>query len=60
MQWFWTDDLAGLLLDTGEVGPEHVSNWIHRPVAYSAPDDAVALEIARFLLGGTTTDVGAA
>jgi hypothetical protein len=56
MQWFWTDDLAVLLLEQGEVSPERVSGWMQRPAAYAAPDDAAPLETARLLLGGTTTD----
>jgi hypothetical protein len=54
MQWFWTDDLAALLIEQGLVGPEPLSAWISRPVAYSATDEADGLELARHLFGDAT------
>ena len=51
MQWFWTDDLAALLIEHGLVGPERLIAWINRPVAYSAADEAEGLEMARHLFG---------
>jgi hypothetical protein len=51
MQWFWTDDLAAMLIEHGLVGPERLNAWTSRPVAYSAPDEADRLEMARHLIG---------
>ncbi|MFZ0491753.1 MAG: hypothetical protein WAM81_00985 [Acidimicrobiia bacterium] len=51
MQWFWTDDLAALLIEHGLVGPEHLIAWTSRPVAYSAAEETDGLEMARHLIG---------
>jgi hypothetical protein len=51
MQWFWTDDLAALLIEQGLVGPERLIAWTSRPVAYSTTDGMDELEMARRLIG---------
>ena len=33
MPWYWTDDLARILIDTGKVDPERARRWISAPVA---------------------------
>ena len=50
MAWFWTDDLARLLIDAGT--PERaLSELLSRPAAVAAPDEAKALEVAKRLAG---------
>ena len=51
MPWFWTDDLADLLIEQEGVRPESLTEWKQRPVAISVPDNAEPLEVARALLG---------
>jgi len=31
--WYWTDDLARILLDAGRISPEEAARLISRPVA---------------------------
>jgi hypothetical protein len=50
MQWFWTDDLAAVLVEHVEVSPERLTSWCQRPVAYAAPEGAEALDVARALI----------
>jgi hypothetical protein len=48
--WFWTDDLARLLIDAGT--PERaLSELLSRPAAVAASDETKALEIAKRLAG---------
>ncbi len=47
MPWFWTDDLARLLAERGEVDASRTRRWSERPVAVSGAD---ALATARQLL----------
>jgi hypothetical protein len=51
MPWFWTDDLADLLIEHDGLRPETVTDWTQRPAALSAPESADALDFARSLLG---------
>lgn len=51
MPWFWTDDLADLLIEHDGLRPESVSEWTQRPTALSLPEGVDALEYARTLLG---------
>lgn len=51
MAWFWTDDLARILIDEGAVGREAVQDWISRPVGIAVAEDADPAQIGRFLLG---------
>ncbi len=46
--WFWTDDLARLLVEDG-VAPDRVADWLRHPVAHAAAE-ADPLEMARRLL----------
>jgi hypothetical protein len=48
--WFWTDDLARLLLDKG-VPAASLSELLSRPAAIAAPDEASALDVAARLAG---------
>ncbi len=48
MAWFWTDDLARLLVDLGE---EALSELVSRPTAIAADGPEEALIIARGLVG---------
>lgn len=52
MPWFWTDDLADLLIDQDGYRPDSLSEWTERPAALAAPDDTDALEFARSLMAG--------
>ena len=51
MPWFWTDDLADMLVEHAGLSPESYAEWIERPTAYSAPDSTDPLEFARSLAG---------
>lgn len=51
MPWFWTDDLAELLLEQADIRPETVAEWTQRPVGLAVPDGAEPLAVARALLG---------
>lgn len=50
MPWFWTDDLADLLVEHAGIRPESLVDWTQRPVALSAPEGLEQLEFARTLL----------
>lgn len=50
MPWYWTDDLARTLIDTGKVDATRVSSWLSAPVAIrSGAEDAES--VAESLLG---------
>jgi hypothetical protein len=51
MAWFWTDDLARILIDEGAVSREGVQDWINRPVGIAGAEDADPAQIGRRLLG---------
>jgi hypothetical protein len=51
MPWFWTDDLADLLVEHDGLSPESVVEWTARPAALAGPDGVDALEFARNLAG---------
>ena len=57
MPWFWTDDLAELLVDHAGVRPETLDEWTQRPVALAVPEGVGPLEFARALLGVETEAV---
>lgn len=48
MAWFWTDDLARMLIDTG-IPERSLSDLLSRPAAVAAVDAEAALEVARRL-----------
>lgn len=48
MAWFWTDDLARMLIDTG-IPERSLSDLLSRPAAIAAGDTESALQIARRL-----------
>ncbi|MDR9450690.1 MAG: hypothetical protein RI637_05665 [Acidimicrobiia bacterium] len=50
MPWFWTDDLADLLIEHDGLRPESVTEWTARPSALAAPASVDALDFARALL----------
>jgi hypothetical protein len=54
MAWFWSDDLARLLIERDGISPERVSAWLSGPVAHRS--DGEALELARTLLGAASED----
>ena len=44
MPWYWTDDLARLLIDAGKVAERAVANWLSAPVAIrSEQEDSLAV-----------------
>ncbi len=51
MPWFWTDDLADLLIEHDGLRPESVTEWTARPSALAAPESVDPLDFARTLLG---------
>jgi hypothetical protein len=48
--WFWTDDLADLLIEQDGVDPATVADWKVRPAGLSAPETVEPLEYARMML----------
>jgi hypothetical protein len=54
--WFWTDDLARLLIERGGVAPGRVAHWISAPVAHRGEGEA--LDIAATLLAAEADDTG--
>lgn len=58
MAWFWTDDLAHRLIETG-VSERSLSELLARPAAIAAADEESALAVARRLanLQPAETDV---
>lgn len=55
MPWFWTDDLARSLIDSGKVDRSKVSGWLTAPVAIRSPEES-AETVAQSLLGGEGED----
>ncbi len=51
MPWFWTDDLARILVDAGLVSREHVQDWLDSPTGVAIGDGVDALEAAKALAG---------
>lgn len=51
MAWYWTDDMARLLLERGLVPVDRVGEWISRPVAFAGPTDADPVQVALLLMG---------
>lgn len=51
MPWYWTDDLARMLIETGRVDRSRVAGWIVTPVAVRSDDDS-AEAVAGTLLDG--------
>lgn len=49
MPWFWTDDLARMLIDQDGYRPEALAEWTQRPAALAVPDHTDPLEFARLL-----------
>ncbi len=49
MPWYWTDDLARTLIDTGVVDRARVTSWLASPVAIRSGDEN-AESVARSLL----------
>ena len=49
MPWFWTDDLADLLIDQDGYRPDSLTEWTQRPAALAVPDGTDPLEYARSL-----------
>jgi hypothetical protein len=49
MPWYWTDDLARTLIDTGKVDAARVAAWIVAPVAIRREAESVA-DVAGALL----------
>lgn len=40
MPWYWTDDLARTLLETGRAEQSQVSGWLASPVAIRSDESA--------------------
>jgi hypothetical protein len=49
MAWYWTDDLARLVIDHDHVPPERLASWLSVPSAYRS--DLEPLAFARELFG---------
>ena len=55
MAWFWSDDLARILIEHDGVAPQRVADWLSGPTAHRS--DLGALEFARELLGEEASSV---
>lgn len=42
-RWYWTDDLARILTDSGKVAPIAMQRWIAEPVAVRGEGEAMAV-----------------
>lgn len=51
MPWFWTDDLAELLIEQADVRAEILAEWTTRPVGLAVPEGTEPLQVARALAG---------
>jgi hypothetical protein len=51
MAWFWSDDLARVLLEAHEASEAEMRDWIQRPVAIAAAQDTDPLMLARRIAG---------
>lgn len=51
MPWYWTDDLAHRLIDTGKVEQRQVATWLSAPVAIRSSELDSQL-VAEALLAG--------
>ncbi|MFO7294257.1 MAG: hypothetical protein FWJ92_06725 [Actinomycetes bacterium] len=49
MPWYWTDDLARLLIDAGKVDERAVADWLSAPVAIRSEEED-SLRVAASLL----------
>lgn len=59
MAWFWTDELARLLIEAG-VPERSLSELLARPAAIAASDRDAALAVARRISGLDTEETDAA
>ncbi|MFP5332560.1 MAG: hypothetical protein ACLGHX_09420 [Acidimicrobiia bacterium] len=59
MAWFWTDDLARILLTEG-VPPRPLAELLSRPVAVAASDQDRALDIVCGMAGVERRETDAA
>ena len=50
MPWYWTDDLARLLIDAGKVDERAVADWLSAPVAIRSEEEEDSLRVAASLL----------
>jgi len=46
MRWFWSDDLAAMLLHRGLVQRGEIEGWIRRPWAVPGPPEADPIQVA--------------
>jgi hypothetical protein len=46
LQFVWSDDLAGLLVDEGEATPAEVAEWMTRIIGYRLPEGRTPLQFA--------------
>lgn len=51
MPWFWTDDVACLLIERDLVDPAQVQLFVERPYAVAMTDGADAVEVMLAVLG---------
>lgn len=57
MPWYWTDDLARILIDTGKVAEQRVSTWLSAPIAIRSEDsDSRAVADALLVTDGEEGD----
>lgn len=40
MPWYWTDDLARILIDNGRIDRSRVSGWLVAPVAVRSDEES--------------------
>ncbi len=49
MVWFWTDDLARLLVTEDGISRESISDWINHPIAIVGEGDGLSMARALFI-----------
>lgn len=57
MPWYWTDDLAHTLIDSGRVDRSRVESWLAAPVAIRSAEVSAAV-VADALLGDEEEEDG--
>jgi hypothetical protein len=57
LPWYWTDDLAHVLIDSGRVNRSRVESWLATPVAIRSSEGSADV-VADALLGDEEDEDG--
>jgi hypothetical protein len=58
MAWYWTDDLARLVIDHDGVPPERLATWLSVPSAYRSDLEPIAFARELFELDAPDAPTG--